>query len=198
MIEKHKNLLKDYDVVTYNWDNVNLICAAFFSTKTKKFNDIFIDINSKKDYCSLNFGFLEELLYHKYFINGFKIHLSDINTIKSKNVIDKIKVNDGLKRHIIHKYDGVENPKFRVFLCEENNEFYLVIISNDDVSDILINGSKINLLRSDTNIFKIKKEMLIGGLSISIPDYNHFDTFDINTRTAECNIKNQKSVIELF
>jgi hypothetical protein len=132
-------------------------------------------------------------------MNNCRIYLENIDIIKSNNIIDKIKVNDGLKKHIIHRYEGLENPKFRIFLCKEYEELYLVVIKDDnDNIELFINDELINLIKSDANIFRIKEETLINGLIINIPDYNYSDLFDINTRTAECNIIDRDCVIELF
>ena len=115
----------------------------------------------------------------------------------TNNVIDKITVNNGLRKHIIRKNVELEDPKFQIFLCKEDNVFYLLILSNDTV-ELFINDKNIDFVRSYTNVFRIKEETLKEGLNISIPDYNHSDVFNLSTRTAECNILNKDCVIELF
>ena len=196
VFEKHLSLLDEYDVVSYNWGN-NIICSAFFSTKNEPLNKILFDIKSKEDYCSVNLGILEEFLYHMYSSNNYKIHLEDIDLIRENNGIDKITVNNGLRKHIIRKNVELEDPKFQIFLCKEDNVFYLLILSNDTV-ELFINDKNIDFVRSYTNVFRIKEETLKEGLNISIPDYNHSDVFNLSTRTAECNILNKDCVIELF
>jgi hypothetical protein len=199
VLENHSRLLDSYNVVSYRWGQDNrTINTGFFSTYTHQINKVFAKVNSKQDYCEIGKHVCEQNVYELCDRVNMKIYNMDINTIKDKNIVNKV----GVK--VFPLYDVFEDTEYEsnstfiyAFLCKDKEgKKYMNIHPSEikePVSVKLESGDKkIEFTLSDMMpyLISIEDEQVKDTITLSI-NGKVFDVIDEKTQMGTINIKNR-------
>lgn len=193
LLKKHNDILNTKDVIFYQQNGVDgTICPGVYSIKSCNILDLFGDINTSEKYFNNGITQFENFLYHSF--TKLNYHQEDMDILKEKNLLDLININS--KILVEKEVDGF-NEKTFIFISNENDDYYIFIMSNIEIEvKTNINNITFNPNINMVNLLKIDYEDLLNGFYIDIPLINFYNTYDINTNIADCEVTNKDLVID--
>lgn len=197
-ISNHREALKEFDLVSYRWDQPNSLNSAFFSARTKLLYDSLVSTDSKKSYFRFNNKvILEDILYCICEEAGLKTKAFELSEAKEGNILNGfvlptfpyIKTNKG-KAYVYSCIDSQDNRYVGVMLDEENEPVTLRIVYGSSFSETRLEPGPMTF-------FKVTKDQLSAGLTVKLLELDVKKRLDLETNTASCEIKNNGRIREL-
>lgn len=213
---RHSDLLKDNDIVSYNWldygtNHTNNISSGFFSVKNTPFYNLIKNINSKEDYCKYGSPVFEEFLYE--YVNNYST-LKTVN-ISASELFDNLtpeEVSSG-KIATTNKVavksimdDVIIQGKYHLFLTKDESDNYYIFIGYSHTSNITFNvlGREYKWVTNPgVNLIPVNEKQLEYGIYINIDTNNEDDInvdrkLNIKTNPSYCTITERSYIQNLF
>jgi hypothetical protein len=193
LLKKHNKILNHKDVIFYQQKGIDgTICPGIYSIKNEKFIHLFRNINTPEEHFSQGITQFENFLYYNF--TKLNYQQDDLEELYQKNKIDLISIN---YKSYVENLNNNFLEKTYVFISKENNSYFIFITSNIDIEvsigiDDFIFRPKINMV----NLIEIDYSHLINGFYIDIPRIDFYNTYDIQTNVAECNITDRNLIIK--
>ena len=213
---RHSDLLKDNDIVSYNWldygsNHTNNISSGFFSVKNTPFYNLIKNIKSKEDYCKYGSPVFEEFLYE--YVNNYST-LKTVN-ISISELLDNLtpeEVSSG-KIATTNKVavksildDFIIKGKYHLFLTKDGSDNYYIFIRYSHTSNITFNvlGREYKWVTNPgVNLIPVNEKQLEYGIDINIDTNNEDDInvdrrLNIKTTPSNCTITERSYIQNLF
>jgi len=213
---RHSDLLKDNDIVSYNWldygsNHTNNISSGFFSVKNTPFYNLIKNIKSKEDYCKYGSPVFEEFLYE--YVNNYST-LKTVN-ISISELLDNLtpeEVSSG-KIATTNKVavksildDFIIKGKYHLFLTKDGSDNYYIFIRYSHTSNITFNvlGKEYKWVTNPgVNLIPVNEKQLEYGIDINIDTNNEDDInvdrrLNIKTTPSNCTITERSYIQNLF
>lgn len=192
LLKKHCQILTEKDVIFYQQEGIDgMICPGIYSFRNDKVIELFKDINSTDEYFSIGITQFENFLYHNF--TKLNYQQENMSKLSEKNLLDLISLNS---KFSIEKDVNGFIEKTLIFISKENEDYYIFINTNIEIEvDISIDNIHFKPSINSVNLLKIDYNDLINGFSINIPKINFYNTYDINTNIADCQVTNHELVI---
>jgi hypothetical protein len=213
---RHSDLLKENDIVSYNWldygsNHTNNISSGFFSVKNTPFYNLIKNIKSKEDYCKYGSPVFEEFLYE--YVNNYST-LKTVN-ISISELLDNLTPEEiaGGKIATTNKVavksildDFIIKGKYHLFLTKDGSDNYYIFIRYSHTSNITFNvlGREYKWVTNPgVNLIPVNEKQLEYGIDINIDTNNEDDInvdrrLNIKTTPSNCTITEQSYIQNLF
>lgn len=213
---RHSDLLKENDIVSYDWmgygsTHTNNISSGFFSVNNSSFYDLIKNIKSKEDYCRYGSPVFEEFLYN--YVNNYS-SLKTVN-ISISELLDNLTPEEiaGGKIATTNKVavksildDYIIKGKYHLFLSKDESDNHYIFIRYNHISNITFNvlGKEYKWVTNPgVNLIPLTESQLEYGIDINI-DTNNEDDIKVDRRLtsktvpAECKISDRSLIHNLF
>ena len=208
---RHSDLLKENDIVSYNWmgygsTHTNNISSGFFSVNNSSFYDLIKNIKSKEDYCRYGSPVFEEFLYD--YVNNhstlktFNISISELFDNLPPDEVSKSTTNKIATKSILD--DHIIEGKIYLFLTRDEYEQYYILIRYDKTlnANFKIGDKEYNLTTNQVvSLLPINMSQLEEGVYINIETNDNImidRKFTSKTVPAECKITESSYIFNLF
>jgi hypothetical protein len=212
---KNTELLKENDIVSYDWVNYGAthqyhISSGFFSVNNNSFYNLIKGIKNKEDYCKYGSPVFEEFLYdyvkNHSSLKVYNIPVSELfdnlspeEVAEGKSTTNKIAVKSILDDYII-------NGKVYLFLSKDDDDNYYIFIKYDRVlnAKFKIEDKEYHYTTNPgVNLIPVNKTQIDAGIYIKI-DTNNDDNIsvdrklDSNTTPSNCKITDSSYIYNIF